>query len=147
MQYEIFTESFIAAVVMACDKLCKDDVLVFKPKILEELGFDVSSQETSGMISLMFQMDKVEGFKLVKGKNGGIKRITSEGKKPKKEMSKSDRKCTNCGKVGTGHNARTCPEEAVTETQASDENIDIVPENNNSDWLVNSEGLDKTSEG
>lgn len=130
----IFHETLIARTITACEKLCRDDVQVFKPELIKELGLQEDSQETSGMISLMFQMNLIPNYKLVKGRNGGIKKIGVETKRE----AKSDRKCGKCGK--NGHNARTCTEEIVIEeTSSTNNNVDDVsPENNNDpEWLLN----------
>jgi len=139
---QIFNDTFIATTIEACETLCKEKEQFFKPDLIEKLGLDPKSQETSLLISFMFSSGVLKNFRLVKGKNGGIKPIIDESK-IKKEI-KTDRKCGNCSE--NGHNARTCTKEKIKIVDGPAEKLDS--ENNNAEWLVQNENsLANVSEG
>jgi hypothetical protein len=99
---KIFHPDMICDVIEAAEKLCTNYEKVFRPQLLEALGFDPNSQEACGMISIMFNLGLIPGFKLTKGRFGGIKKVDL----PEKQGNDASRRCGRCDQFG--HNVRTC---------------------------------------
>lgn len=98
---KIFHPDLVARAIETSEKLCAEQKQVFRPQIVSALGFDPESQEACCMVSLMFSMELVAGYKLSKGKNGGLKRI----EETTTTKNSDSRKCSKCG--SSGHNARS----------------------------------------
>lgn len=119
---KIFHSDLIVETVSAIERLREKGGQIFRPDLVKELGFDPKSQEACSMVSLMFKLDLVPGFKLSKGRNGGVVPVGEEAEEETKEPGQ--RKCKRCG--GSGHNVRTCKAEVSGEELAVEETESTV---------------------
>jgi hypothetical protein len=106
-----FHPEFVAAVISTSERLCAENKTVFRPMVLSALGFESNNAEASSSISLMFRFGLVTGFKLSKGKNGGIRPLVAKEVKKDSKPRKLNQ-CSNCKEFG--HNARKCSKDPST---------------------------------
>lgn len=127
---KIFHPDLITETVSAIERLREKGGQIFRPDLVQELGFDPNNQEACSMVSLMFKLDLVNGYKLSKGRNGGVVPVDAESE-PKET---GQRRCKRCGEAG--HNVRTCKvevsgEELVEEELVEEESVATEKETEN----------------